>query len=167
MMKDIIQVGKLTGSKWDKFESNARVYSTEGLCPTLLTVGGGHRQVKILDENITVKVAEATQKGYAEATVGDSINLSYPNSDSRRGRVLRGTAHTLMANSQNECVVTKSGVRKLTPREYWRLMGFDDEDFEKAKQVSSDTQLYKQAGNSIVVNVIEAVLGELLGENEQ
>ncbi len=165
-MKDIIQVGKLKGNKWDKFESNARVYSTEGLCPTLLTVGGGHRQVKILDENTIVKVAEATQKGYAEATVGDSINLSYPKSDSRRGRVLKGMAHTLMTSSQNECAVTKSGVRKLTPREYWRLMGFDDEDFEKAREVSSDTQLYKQAGNSIVVNVLEAVLGQLLGGAE-
>lgn len=68
-----------------------------------------------------------------------------------------------MTNHNNELAVTKSGVRKLTPREYWRLMGFDDEDFDKAKEVSSDTQLYKQAGNSIVVNVLEAVLKQLLG----
>lgn len=53
-------------------------------------------------------------------------------------------------------------IRKLTPLEYWRLMGFDDEDFEKAKQVNSDMQLYKQAGNSIVVNVLEAIFKELL-----
>lgn len=61
--------------------------------------------------------------------------------------------------------IQKSGVRKLTPREYWRLMGFDDEDFEKASKVSSDTQLYKQAGNSIVVGILEAVLGQLLKED--
>ena len=46
-------------------------------------------------------------------------------------------------------IQVKSGVRKLTPREYWRLMGFDDSDFDKANEISSDTQLYKQAGNSL------------------
>ena len=53
-------------------------------------------------------------------------------------------------------------IRKLTPKECWRLMGFDDEDFDKAKEVNSDTQLYKQAGNSIVVNVLEAIFREML-----
>lgn len=53
-------------------------------------------------------------------------------------------------------------IRKLTPCECWLLMGFDKIDFEKAKQVNSDTQLYKQAGNSIVVNVLEAILKELM-----
>lgn len=55
-------------------------------------------------------------------------------------------------------------IRKLTPKECWRLMGFDDEDFEKASKVNSNTQLYKQAGNSIVVNVLEAIFKELLSE---
>lgn len=45
-------------------------------------------------------------------------------------------------------------IRKLTPKECWRLMGFDDEDFYKAEAVNSNTQLYKQAGNSIVVDVL-------------
>ena len=53
-------------------------------------------------------------------------------------------------------------IRKLTPKECWRLMGFDDEDFEKASKVNSNTQLYKQAGNSIVVNVLEAIFKELI-----
>lgn len=53
-------------------------------------------------------------------------------------------------------------IRRLTPRECWRLMGFTDEDFDKAKQVNSDSQLYKQAGNSIVVDVLEAIFGEML-----
>ena len=56
-------------------------------------------------------------------------------------------------------------IRKLTPREVWRLMGFDDADFEKAAKVNSNTQLYKQAGNSIVVNVLEAILNNLLLES--
>lgn len=53
-------------------------------------------------------------------------------------------------------------IRKLTPKECWRLMGFDDEDFEKASKVNSNSQLYKQAGNSIVVNVLEVILRNLL-----
>ena len=53
-------------------------------------------------------------------------------------------------------------IRKLTPKECFRLMGFDDEDFEKAEAVNSNTQLYKQAGNSIVVPVVEYILAELL-----
>ena len=53
-------------------------------------------------------------------------------------------------------------IRKLTPKECWRLMGFTDEDFEKAQEVNSDTQLYKQAGNSIVVNVLMAIFKQML-----
>jgi DNA (cytosine-5)-methyltransferase 1 len=58
-------------------------------------------------------------------------------------------------------------IRKLTPKECWRLMGFDDCDFDKARQVNSDTQLYKQAGNSIVVNVLTAIFGEMLPEDRR
>lgn len=57
-------------------------------------------------------------------------------------------------------------VRKLTPKECWRLMGFDDSDFEKAEQVNSNTQLYKQAGNSIVVNCLEGIFYELFKNTE-
>lgn len=57
-------------------------------------------------------------------------------------------------------------IRKLTPKECWRLMGFDDSDFEKAEKVNSNTQLYKQAGNSIVVNVLERILENLIDKNE-
>ena len=53
-------------------------------------------------------------------------------------------------------------IRKLTPKECWRFMGFDDEDFEKSAQVNSNAQLYKQAGNSIVVNVLEEIFKQLL-----
>ena len=58
-------------------------------------------------------------------------------------------------------------IRKLTPKECWRLMGFEDADFEKASKVNSDTQLYKQAGNSIVVNVLESILKNLLINHEE
>lgn len=58
-------------------------------------------------------------------------------------------------------------IRKLSPRECWRLMGFDDIDYEKASKVNSSTQLYKQAGNSIVVNVVEGIFNNLLNGEEQ
>ncbi len=63
-------------------------------------------------------------------------------------------------------VATQYRIRKLTPKECWRLMDFSDEDFEKAEKVNSNTQLYKQAGNSIVVNVLVAILGQLLQGKE-
>lgn len=163
-MKKCVQVARLTNVK---FEHRARIYGIEGLSPTITTNGGGH-EVKIMDNRPIIRVAEATKKGYAEATIGDSINIAYPNSKTRRGRVGHGVAQTLTC-CQQQVVVTerkdemgKSQVRKLTPRECWRLMGFDDSDFDKAQAVNSDTQLYKQAGNSIVVNVLEAILGNLL-----
>lgn len=52
-------------------------------------------------------------------------------------------------------------IRKLTPKECWRLQGFADEDFDKAAAVNSNTQLYKQAGNSITVTVLEGILNNL------
>lgn len=63
--------------------------------------------------------------------------------------------------------ITDYKIRKLTPKECWRLMGFDDVDFEKAQKVNSNTQLYKQAGNSIVVNVLEEIFKELFKEGSQ
>ena len=59
-------------------------------------------------------------------------------------------------------VIEDMRIRKLTPKECWRLMGFSDEDFEKARAVNSDTQLYKQAGNSIVVQVLEAIFKQMM-----
>ena len=83
-----------------------RVYSSEGLCPTLTNMQGGGRQPKVTAENLRI--------------------------------------------------------RKLTPKECWRLMGFTDEDFAKAEAVNSNTQLYKQAGNSIVVPVLENIFMQFL-----
>lgn len=74
------------------------------------------------------------------------------------------TACRTLSKSQMTTGVLENNlrIRKLTPKECWRLMGFDDEDFEKAEKVNSNTQLYKQAGNSIVVNVLEAIFKNLL-----
>lgn len=73
-----------------------------------------------------------------------------------------GMSNTLTTVAKdNLCVETVVRVRRLTPRECWRLMGFDDSDFDKAQKVVSEGQLYKQAGNSIVVQVLEHIFGNL------
>ena len=110
-----------------------------------------------------VAVINGNKKGYDIAKDGDSVNLAYPNSTTRRGRVGHQVSQTLQCNG-NMGVVNKLRIRKLTPKECWRLMGFDDADFEKAAKNISNAQLYKQAGNSIVVNVLEAILKKLLME---
>ena len=71
-------------------------------------------------------------------------------------------AQTIQSSDTQGVVNKNLRIRKLTPKECWRLMGFADEDFEKARQVNSDTQLYKQAGNSIVVDVLVAIFKNLL-----
>lgn len=108
-----------------------------------------------------VAVKTANKQGYDLATDGDGVDLSYPNSTTRRGRVGHGVAKTL-PTSDSQGVLDGFRIRKLTPRECYRLMGFDDASFDKASAVLSNTQLYKTAGNSIVVNVLEAILKELI-----
>lgn len=80
-----------------------------------------------------------------------------------------GSMATLTAGTHgnaNPHICTKYRIRKLTPLECWRLMGFSDNDFHKAEEVNSNTQLYKQAGNSIVENVLVAIFGQMLPGKE-
>ena len=150
-----------------------------------------------------IAIKEATKKGYTEAMEGDSVNTSFPNSKTRRGRVGKQVAQTLQAGEVNQGVVINplkdktdygwhfeqavydsqgitrtvkanggSGnipktieglrIRKLTPLETWRLQSFTDEQFYKAKNSGvSNSQLYKQTGNAVTVNVVDAIVGEL------
>ena len=71
---------------------------------------------------------------------------------------LENISATIKGGNMEAGVINGLRIRKLTPKECWRLMGFDDNDFDKAEKVNSNTQLYKQAGNSIVVNVLEIIL---------
>lgn len=91
------------------------------------------------------------------------MNISFPESNTRRGRVVDDgdTAPTLDTGCEVGQVTEDLRIRKLTPRECFRLQGWDDEDFEKAQQFNSDSQLYKQAGNGVTVNVIEAIAERL------
>lgn len=107
-----------------------------------------------------IKVRNGTKQGYQLAVVGDSVDLSYPSSLTRRARVGRGIAHNLSCSCQMGAVVWKGRVvkiRRLTPKECFRLQGFSDDLFEKAKAVNSDAQLYKQAGNGVTVPVVYAI----------
>ncbi|WP_368863391.1 DNA (cytosine-5-)-methyltransferase [Staphylococcus hominis] len=215
------------------------VHSVNKVSPTLNTMQGGDRQPKVavvgntsnthhnahnvhdvngLSPTIAARdykgakqiaIREATKKGYVEAMEGDSVNTSFPNSKTRRGRVGKQVAQTLQAGDVNQGVVTKDirttedgfhtyrnddkkssiqgthvtykegkthaltsnhvpmtlnnlRIRKLTPLECWRLQGFTDDQFYKAKNSGvSNSQLYKQAGNAVTVNVVDAIVGEL------
>ena len=170
-----------------EFESSRRVYSVDGISKTLDTNDNGY-----------YKVPEATKKGYAEAEEGDSINLSVPNSKTRRGRVGKGEAQTLDTGMQQYTIQPKilddynskiredgvtptltqncgakarrngmklledTNIRRLTPVECNRLQGFSD-DHNKYGEMDgkvvemSDTQRYKQAGNAVTVDVVQAV----------
>lgn len=107
-----------------------------------------------------VAIRTANKTGYDLAKDGDGVDLAYPKSTTRRGRVGHGVSKTL-PTSDSQGVLDGIRIRKLTPKECWRLMGFDDSDFEKASKVISNTQLYKTAGNSIVVDVLVAIFREL------
>ena len=216
---DIQRIGGLYDTE-KKTRQAGSIYNINGISPTLTTMG------------------------YVEAQVGDSINISYPKSLTKRGRVGKEVSQTILTSpsmatlekidkpinilhnkisiqdrvydtdgiatsivasnfrgniaekrmfnpynnkeitdiaptqttscgsttSSAAILISEDGtqcmrIRKLSPLECWRLMGFDDEDFYKAQSAGvSDTQLYRQAGNSIVVNVLEFILQELLSE---
>jgi len=125
---------------------NGNVFDENGISPTLSTNKGEG-----------IKVKSATSKGYEEANDGDSINLKNINSETRRGRVGKGVAQTLESNNMSQFAFNKGEIRRLTPRECFRLMDFPDSFTWKV----SDSQAYKQAGNSIVVNVLYKILKQL------
>ena len=99
-----------------------------------------------------MKEYKAIDMRYDEGIRGRVENIQ-PTISTKGGGGLTGTSLTMEKTIR---------IRKLTPKECWRLMGFSDEDFEKAQKVNSDTQLYKQAGNSIVVDVLVDIFKEML-----
>ena len=132
-----VRIGNIYGENFGTGYAG-NVWDKEALSPTLVTCTGGGRQPHIIDD---------TYKNRAE-------------------RIYEEYSPSLRAERSGLKVAESMRIRKLTPLECWRLMGFDDEDFYKAEAVNSNTQLYKQAGNSIVVNVLEAIFRNLLTEGE-
>lgn len=156
--------GKLDISRHEFLANEIR---EDGIANTLSTVQK--------DNQLAVKVAEATKQGYSECRVGiDTVNLSVPGSKARRGRVGKEVANTLDTSCNQGIFVKVSdelivyavwyekyqcyiAIRKLTPKECFRLQGWSDNYFEKAQFVNSDSQLYKQAGNGVTVTVIKTI----------
>lgn len=106
-----------------------------------------------------VLIRTANKQGYMTAQVGDGVDLAYPDSETRRGRVQPQRSNTLTTSDNLGVLVDDETIqiRKLTPKECWRLQGFTDEQFNKAAAVNSNSQLYKQAGNAVTVNVVEEI----------
>ena len=129
----------------------------------------GHDASRIVDENgvaPTVKenhgTVTAVAREVSEIELIDDTNLGFnptPKIYTEYAPTLRAGRYGLKVKECDEMNNLK--IRKLTPKECWRLMGFDDEDFYKAEAVNSNSQLYKQAGNSIVVDVIEKIYEKL------
>jgi len=161
---DLLQVGSIDIKGHDQIK---RVYDPEGLSPTMPTCQGGNQHPKIIDYvDGEVRVKEATKLGYKVAEEGDSINIEHPNSKTRRGRVGKQVAQTLTTSPQQATIIDYR-IRRLIPLECWRLTGITDEDFYKAKNSGiSDSQLYKQAGNAIVVDVLCYIFKNMFEETK-
>ena len=109
-------------------------------------------------------IKEGTKQGYAEAAPGDSVDLGFPNSRTRAGRVSK-LAHD--AASVQGIVERGGRIRRLMPRECLRLQGFAEDQIDRLLAITSDAQAYKQAGNSVTVNVIEAIGRRIRAVDEQ
>lgn len=158
-------VGSLKGCglPWDNMnDSSCRVYSVDGISPTLDSMQGGHRQPKIMLYNNRRLNETLAKNEIKDADFIDAYNRKI-SSD------ISGTITTRVSDSNctfiaeiKENNYDNIRIRKLTPRECWRLMGWSDSRINVVLDGSiSNTQLYKQAGNSIVVNVLEAIFKEM------
>lgn len=157
-----------------------RIYDPSGLAPTLNTVGGGNLEPKITIDGLTrdtqkQKARVFNPSGLAASLIATDykeppqISVIGQLKGGEKGRVVDrdGIGYTLTATEYKDPLKIAEPehaygvrIRKLTPRECWRLMGFLDEEFDRVHGISN-SQLYKQAGNSIVVNVLSALLSQL------
>lgn len=142
--------------------------NSKGICNTITTV----------QKDNYVLVRQATKEGNIPCKIGGVANLSFPDSKTRRGRVIENgeICPTLTTESipnvieewvwEIDGVKYQIRIRKLSPRECWDLMDFNKGAYDKASKVNSKTQLYKEAGNSIVVNCLVAILGQMIEGRE-
>ena len=139
----VMQIGNCRPTKTRANPNQGRVYDTEGLAPCLNQMGGGNREPHI------VEAINPMPDGTCRTIKNQYYKTSQANFDRSSTFGATGATDGLR-------------IRKLTPKECFRLMGFKDEEFAKAEKVNSNTQLYKQAGNSIVVDVAEKLLGKII-----
>jgi site-specific DNA-cytosine methylase len=138
-----------------KHQSNT-VYSENGLSPNITTVeGGGTQQIKVCESQI-VAMRGRNPDNPSDRTVGSPT-------EQRLEVNMQGTSNCLTSVQKDNLLLEKPQyrIRKLTPRECGRLMGVSDEDIDKMAAVNSNTQLYKQFGNSIVVDIMCAMFENL------
>lgn len=158
IMADVNVLGTLEA----KFESTSRIYDVGGCSPTLSTMQGGNQEPKIL-ENQIVAMRGRNPDNPSDRTTGTTT-------EQRLEPNMQGICNCLTSVQKDnivmeEHIIQRSNqqyrIRKLTPRECGRLMGVSDEDISKMEKVNSNTQLYKQFGNSIVVDVMCAMFKSL------
>ena len=138
-----------------KHQSNT-VYDENALCPNITTVeGGGTQQIKVCESQI-VAMRGRNPDNPSDRTAGSPT-------EQRLEANTQGTSNCLTSVRKDNLLLEKPQyrIRKLTPRECGRLMGVSDEDIDKMAAVNSNTQLYKQFGNSIVVDVMCAMFKNL------
>ena len=141
----VVVLGNYSPSNYE----SSRIVDNDYIAPT---VKENHGTVTAIVENQPKVIGDIGEKKSNNGTQWYQQDRIY---DNNVGLSLSTTAQPYYPDNNLR-------IRKLTPKECWRLMGFDDSDFDKASKVNSNTQLYKQAGNSIVVNVLEGILKELL-----
>lgn len=151
---------KLTGAYGRNFGSKGKLQDKDSVCDTLLSaMGSGGGNVPIVKE----------QESTAQIIMEEPLEREGWHRNAKEVLNTNGICRTLSTQSNNIATKIKEQkslrIRKLTPRECFRLMGFDDSDFDKVEGNLSNTQLYKQAGNSIVVNVLEEIYKELFKSN--
>lgn len=159
----ILIAGKLPGNH----DQNSRVYDTDGLAPTLSTMQGGGQEPKIIQRGHGYNqggehdiAPTITSNSYQENNLVKIIDFYNKITKDEVGTLTSsGGGSTVRAGSFG--VTDGYRIRKLTPRECWRLQGFPDWAFDKAQKVNSNSQLYKQAGNSVTVSVVAAIAKEL------
>lgn len=150
VMADVNVLGSLEA----KFESTNRIYDVVGCNPTLSTMQGGNQEPKILESQIVAMRGRNTENPSDRTAGSPTAQRLEPNA--------QGMCNSLTTVQKDNLVMEKQyRIRKLTPRECGRLMGVSDENISKMAAVNSNTQLYKQFGNSIVVDVMCAMFKNL------
>lgn len=161
MLKDMLE--QQVDDKYYINDRSIRLYFPTGYDPEIITHGN-----KAFIDADEIVVINATKRGCIEAREGDYVNLQFPASNTRRARVIKQCSGTLQTNDGNGVVLREDfglTIRKFTPKEDMRLMGFDDHDCDVLRENEfSDSQIYKLAGNSIVVDVLEEIFVELLNQ---
>lgn len=143
---DVRKIGNIYGFDGGNYAGN--VYDQDGLAPTLRTFQGRNQQPMI------VAMRGRNPDNPSDRTAGI-------HTEQRLEPNYNEVSNTLTSVQKDNLVLENFRIRKLTPKECYRLMGFGDDDFEKAQSVVSNTQLYKQAGNSIVVDVLYYIFKSL------